>query len=113
MIMSFYREIKGHEFINEFKVWVDNMTITTYEVEISNNEVLNKIKQIAKEKQKSEKQIIVDILEKSVKYLKTKETELQEEKEHVLSLDELVGRYSTDEPFDAVEDKKRMMRGEL
>jgi predicted transcriptional regulator len=83
------------------------MPITTnYRIEPA---LLRKIEKIAKQENTTENNVINDVIKKGLKTRK-QETNTTENK---LRFKDLIGRYTTDEPFSAVEEKRKMRRGEL
>ena len=79
---------------------------TNYRIEPS---LIRKIEKIAKQENTTESNVINDIIKKG---LKTKKEE-KNTTENKLGFKDLIGRYTTDEPFSAVEEKRKMRRGEL
>lgn len=79
------------------------MVTTVKKIEID-TEILNKISEIAKDENTTENKIINDILKKEFKNSETKD---------VPDFFEMGGIFTTEEPFDAVEDIKKMRNGEL
>ena len=88
------------------------MTIAKNEIIITDN-VFKELETIAKAKNKPCKQVLEDIINKELKEISNKESEDKKLKENnetkeILTFKDMAGRYTTDKPFSAVEEVRKM-----